>query len=551
MVLVFVVIVICSTFGGFVTKVYRKYRYKELKCFENDDEEGSLNGEGNEERKSTRDDVSRCTSITLMSFDYSYWRRLRLLRLKYFLLRPRPLDPVTTKTKSFPNTPTLPTKKKENGSTAVGRITTCSKTRATSTKRTDPNSKMQGRDDDQLNPLLSNKPISLSENNLREKTAVLAVTKNGYELRRTWNKKGSTAASGENDCGKGGPTVEVEETATYHKHGEHSQEHGSVSDVYGGDGNVSLTSTSVSISMSQSLNGSSSSNSIPTPTPTPTPIPPGVGSKKESSKLLKAELRSPGIKLLKEQENLKRRAGEKRVKMGGTEVHQEETSLTVRSLSSSENSHRSVLKKRPVIGYKERKQRALKHGVSTASVSTVQSARLSTTGDEDSSRVASRADLEDTDQDFEMDYYDYDVMNAGNIPGSYLGLEPAFVLWNSEVYPHSDEEAEDDEQDGKGVNEDETSPVEIGKHFGDDTHNCMEDSAYGIEMSSSSSMGMFSGDTSPRKEFGFKETSLDTLKFADDEDDDMDSFGESTDSVPVKPIKEVGLSGQLDKIYKA
>lgn len=554
-VLVFVVIVVCSTFAGFVTKVYRKYRYKELKCMENDDEEGSLNDEGNPIQKSARDvqdDVSRCTSITLMSFDYSYWRRLRLLRLKYFLLRPRPLDPVTTKIKSFPNTPTLPSKRKEAASTSTGPNNSSSdaKARLSAARGHEPISKTQQQICDDLNPLLLNKPISLSENNLREKTAVLAVTEHGYELRRTWKKKG-TVTSGENEAEKDGSVADAEMTTTYPKLGTNSHTHvGSVSDMYGGDGNVSLTSTSVSISMSQSLNGSASSNSFSTPTPTPTPVS-LCGTKKETSKLVKGELRSSGVKLLKEQENLKRRAGEKRVKLGGTEIHHDEKPLTPRSLSSSEASHRGVLKKRPLAAGKERKLRILKHGDSTASVSTVQSAHLSTTGDDDSSRVASRADLEDTDQDFEMDYYDYDVMNAGNIPGSYLGLEPAFVLWNSEVYPHSDEEGEgENEVEQRGKDEDGNISVEMGKCLGDDTHNCMEDSAYGIEMSSSSSMGMFSGDTSPRKEFGFKETSLDTLKFADDDDDELESYAESVESVPVKILKEGGLVGQPEK-YKA
>ncbi|XP_066150361.1 uncharacterized protein gogo isoform X2 [Euwallacea fornicatus] len=33
------------------------------------------------------------------------------------------------------------------------------------------------------------------------------------------------------------------------------------------------------------------------------------------------------------------------------------------------------------------------------------------------------------DNDFEMDYYDYNVVNAGAAPGSYLGMDPAFLVW--------------------------------------------------------------------------------------------------------------------------
>ncbi|XP_055634701.1 uncharacterized protein LOC129774771 isoform X2 [Toxorhynchites rutilus septentrionalis] len=40
-------------------------------------------------------------------------------------------------------------------------------------------------------------------------------------------------------------------------------------------------------------------------------------------------------------------------------------------------------------------------------------------------------------QDMEMDYYDYNVTNAGAVPGSYLGMDPAFLVW---IPPLNDEE---------------------------------------------------------------------------------------------------------------
>lgn len=33
------------------------------------------------------------------------------------------------------------------------------------------------------------------------------------------------------------------------------------------------------------------------------------------------------------------------------------------------------------------------------------------------------------DTDLELDYYDYNVVNAGAAPGSYLGMDPAFLVW--------------------------------------------------------------------------------------------------------------------------
>ncbi|XP_015837696.1 uncharacterized protein gogo isoform X3 [Tribolium castaneum] len=49
------------------------------------------------------------------------------------------------------------------------------------------------------------------------------------------------------------------------------------------------------------------------------------------------------------------------------------------------------------------------------------------------------------ENDLEMDYYDYNVVNAGAAPGSYLGMDPAFLVWippldeDGEILP-SDEE---------------------------------------------------------------------------------------------------------------
>lgn len=34
-----------------------------------------------------------------------------------------------------------------------------------------------------------------------------------------------------------------------------------------------------------------------------------------------------------------------------------------------------------------------------------------------------------TQEEMEMDYYDYNVINASAAPGSYLGMDPAFLVW--------------------------------------------------------------------------------------------------------------------------
>ncbi|XP_049782821.1 uncharacterized protein LOC126184472, partial [Schistocerca cancellata] len=43
--------------------------------------------------------------------------------------------------------------------------------------------------------------------------------------------------------------------------------------------------------------------------------------------------------------------------------------------------------------------------------------------------AGSEFSLSGPDHDLELDYYDYNVTNAGGIPGSLLGMDPAYLLW--------------------------------------------------------------------------------------------------------------------------
>uniref|UniRef100_A0A182RGW2 CUB domain-containing protein n=1 Tax=Anopheles funestus TaxID=62324 RepID=A0A182RGW2_ANOFN len=45
-----------------------------------------------------------------------------------------------------------------------------------------------------------------------------------------------------------------------------------------------------------------------------------------------------------------------------------------------------------------------------------------------------------SEQDMELDYYDYNVINAGAAPGSYLGMDPAFLVWIPPLDDGSDED---------------------------------------------------------------------------------------------------------------
>nr|CAD7261801.1 unnamed protein product [Timema shepardi] len=58
--------------------------------------------------------------------------------------------------------------------------------------------------------------------------------------------------------------------------------------------------------------------------------------------------------------------------------------------------------------------------------------------------AGSEFSLTGQDTDLELDYYDYNVSNAGAVPGSYLGMDPAYLVWIPPFAPGCWEE-EDDE----------------------------------------------------------------------------------------------------------
>lgn len=43
--------------------------------------------------------------------------------------------------------------------------------------------------------------------------------------------------------------------------------------------------------------------------------------------------------------------------------------------------------------------------------------------------AGSEFSLPGPEHDLELDYYDYNVTNAGGVPGSLLGMDPAYLLW--------------------------------------------------------------------------------------------------------------------------
>lgn len=78
-------------------------------------------------------------------------------------------------------------------------------------------------------------------------------------------------------------------------------------------------------------------------------------------------------------------------------------------------------------------------------------------------------------EDMEMDYYDYNVINAGAAPGSYLGMDPAYLVWIPPLDDdeHSDANGNSNESDATTHSDDEPHYDEISPTYDSDTPNRM------------------------------------------------------------------------------
>lgn len=61
----------------------------------------------------------------------------------------------------------------------------------------------------------------------------------------------------------------------------------------------------------------------------------------------------------------------------------------------------------------------------------------------------------------ELDYYDYNVINAGAAPGSYLGMDPAFLVWIPPLDDGSDEDKKDRHGARASVSDDDDELTEL------------------------------------------------------------------------------------------
>lgn len=77
-------------------------------------------------------------------------------------------------------------------------------------------------------------------------------------------------------------------------------------------------------------------------------------------------------------------------------------------------------------------------------------------------------------EDMEMDYYDYNVINAGAAPGSYLGMDPAYLVW---IPPLDDDDERSDASGNSNesdASDDEPHYDEISPTYESDTANVHE-----------------------------------------------------------------------------
>lgn len=163
----------------------------------------------------------------------------------------------------------------------------------------------------------------------------------------------------------------------------------------------------------------------------------------------------------------------------------------------------------------------------------------------------------------EMDYYDYNVINASAAPGSYLGMDPAFLVWippidesgkilsdsetdGEEIFPvHSDvdpesnkESPEEDEapripakpprkslasDDAKPISSSALNPKEILAKINFLKRNAVETSTTSIHKPNEKRVSVIEKETSVIKSPSDSKISeyyeLSDIKFADDEDE--------------------------------
>lgn len=67
--------------------------------------------------------------------------------------------------------------------------------------------------------------------------------------------------------------------------------------------------------------------------------------------------------------------------------------------------------------------------------------------------VGSDFSLTGQDTDLEMDYYDYNVHNTSAVPGSYLGMDPAYCVWIPPFAPGQWIDNGSDEEDSSSAND--------------------------------------------------------------------------------------------------
>lgn len=201
--------------------------------------------------------------------------------------------------------------------------------------------------------------------------------------------------------------------------------------------------------------------------------------------------------------------------------------------------------------------------------------------------VGSDFSLTGHDTDLEMDYYDYNVHNTSAVPGSYLGMDPAYCVWIPPFAPGQwmDNGMGSDEENSSSINNEiEMRRLDVGDESRSETpcsekfqkecrtrekerfkrHSC-------VSTTSSDNRTIVPGDITPDDDLTIKDALLsdsrtsvhqayviknseqtipllekNDLKFADDDDEDDSDHAYASDSDATK--KCILLEGKSERL---
>ncbi|EFN76017.1 hypothetical protein EAI_16120 [Harpegnathos saltator] len=132
--------------------------------------------------------------------------------------------------------------------------------------------------------------------------------------------------------------------------------------------------------------------------------------------------------------------------------------------------------------------------------------------------------LTNPETDMELDYYDYNVANAGAAPGSYLGMDPAFLLW---IPPLISEDSEGPSADRPDCFQGTTSPALF----------CLPESTEGASLTPAEYRRMRHLVGAEEARSGFEQNRQDSTSSSSSKNDSSSSSAMSEDSIAESRVR--------------